>query len=436
MKQKIAIIGAGMLGMALALRLTEAGYQVSIFEKDDDVGGLVSSTRIGDFSWDKFYHVISLTDTHTIDLLRTLKLESQIHWNETKTGFFTDGELYSMSTTLEFLSFPPLTLWNKMRLGFTILYASHIKSGHKLENILVSDWLKRLSGKKTFEKIWLPLLKSKLGDNYKNTNAAFIWAIIARMYAARRSELKMERFGYIAEGYAAILNEMKKYLQQLNVDILCNHSVIKIIDRKKFVEVHSTNGNSLEFDRVVLTIPCSEIVHVCPQLSAHERQRLRDIQYQGVICGMLLVKNPLAGYYITNITDSNIPFTAVIEMTALVDSAQFGGKTLVYLPRYVAQNDPYWEKDEVVIHDDFIAALKKIYPEFKKNEIMSFNVLKAKNVLPITTLNYSQVLLPGTQTSLENILIVNSSQVANGTMNVNEIIALANRKAVELLIHP
>lgn len=431
MKKRIAIVGAGMLGLTLAYRLSVQGHRVCIFEKDNDIGGLTSSTKIGDFSWDKFYHVISLTDINTIDLLKTLNLESQINWNETKTGFFTNGKLYSMSTTLEFLTFPPLGILNKIRLGFTIVYASRIRSGHRLENILVSDWLRRLSGKKTLEKIWLPLLKCKLGDNYKNTNAAFIWAIIARMYAARRSELKKEKFGYVNNGYLAILEGMKKNLRQLNVEILCNYSVTKAIDQKKSVKVETPKG-SFEFDKIIVTIPCSEIVQLCPQLSEPEKQRLGNIQYQGVICGIALLRKPLAGYYITNITDDNLPFTAVIEMTALVDRDQLGGNALIYLPRYVSQKDGYWKKDADEIRDEFIEALNIMYPKFNKSDIISFGISKAKNVLPIPTLNYSQTLLPDTRTSLENLLIVNSSQIVNGTMNVNEIIALANRKVEEI----
>ena len=37
--------------------------------------------------------------------------------------------------------------------------------------------------------------------------AAFIWATIARMYAARRSGLKEERFGYVPGGYARVLEK-------------------------------------------------------------------------------------------------------------------------------------------------------------------------------------------------------------------------------------
>ncbi len=44
------------------------------------------------------------------------------------------------------------------------------------------EWLRRWSGNSTYEKIWLPLLKAKLGDAYQRASASFIWAYIDRMY--------------------------------------------------------------------------------------------------------------------------------------------------------------------------------------------------------------------------------------------------------------
>ncbi|HXG85881.1 MAG TPA: hypothetical protein VNI84_17810, partial [Pyrinomonadaceae bacterium] len=73
----------------------------------------------------------------------------------------------SMSNTLEFLQFPPLDLISKFRLGATIFYASKVKDWKALEKISVEDWLTKLSGKKTFEKMWKPLLKAKLGEAYR-----------------------------------------------------------------------------------------------------------------------------------------------------------------------------------------------------------------------------------------------------------------------------
>jgi hypothetical protein len=55
----------------------------------------------------------------------------------------------------------------------------------------------------------------------------------------------------------------------------------------------------------------------------------------------------------------------------------------------------------------------------------------------VTTLHYSDAVLPSTATSLDRVFVVNSAQIANGTLNVNETLALAERKATELgrLLH-
>ena len=60
---------------------------------------------------------------------------------------------------------------------------------------------------------------------------------------------------------------------------------------------------------------------------------LQAIRYQGIVCASLLLERPLSPYYLTYITDE-APFTAVVEMSALVDRQHFGGRSLVYLPRY------------------------------------------------------------------------------------------------------
>ena len=79
------------------------------------------------------------------ELLDEVELDSKIEWVETKTGFYSEGKLYSMSNTAEFLGFPPLTLIEKLRLGGTIFYASKIRNWKRLEKIPVADWLRRWS---------------------------------------------------------------------------------------------------------------------------------------------------------------------------------------------------------------------------------------------------------------------------------------------------
>ena len=229
MTSRIGIVGGGALGMTLALRLREQGHDVVVLEGARTAGGLAASQQIAGYTWDRFYHVILQSDRDLLALLSELGV-SEPHWGVTRTGFYTDGVLYSLSTSLEFLAFPPISLVDKMRLAGTILYASRVKNWRPLEQILVSDWLRKLSGKRTFERIWLPLLKSKLGENYRIASAAFIWAIIARMYAARRSGLKREQFGYVEGGYATVLARFEKHLETQGIELRTGAPVTAVRD--------------------------------------------------------------------------------------------------------------------------------------------------------------------------------------------------------------
>ena len=428
----IAIVGGGILGMTLALRLHDQGVRVTLIEAAPVTGGLTQSQTLGGFTWDRFYHVILLSDLYLRDLLQELGLTHRMRWGSTRTGFYIGGTLYSLSDALEFVRFPPLSVTDKFRLAATILYASRIKNWRRLEQIPVAKWLRRLSGERTFDRVWLPLLRSKLGENYRLASAAFIWAIIARMYAARRSRLKREMFGYVEGGYNTILHAFLARLDRLGVQTLAGNPVTRVRDLGDQVEVGLAGGGAFTFDRVVLTVPCGQVLALCPDLSASERERLKSVVYQGIVCASLLLRKPLAGFYITNITDSWVPFTGVIEMSALVDRATFGGNALVYLPRYLTQEDGFWQKTDAEIRETFVAALERMYPKFDRNDVLAFQVARVREMLAVSTLHYSERSRPSLRTSLPNVYVVNSAQIANGTLNVNETVALANSSAHEL----
>ncbi len=67
-----------------------------------------------------------------------------------------------------------------------------------------------------------------------------------------------------------------------------------------------------------------------------------------------MLRRPLSGYYLTYLMD-DLPFTAVVEMTALVDPEQLGGHALVYLPKYVAPDDPLFDVPDDEIEARFLA---------------------------------------------------------------------------------
>jgi protoporphyrinogen oxidase len=434
--ERWAVLGGGFLGMTLAHRLAQHGKNVTLFEGADHLGGLASAWSLENVVWDRHYHVTLLSDTYLRSLLAELELEKEMEWVETKTGFYTDGKLYSISNALEFLRFPPLGLLDKLRLGANIFYASKVTNWKKLEKIPVTEWLRRWSGNHTVDKIWLPLLRAKLGENYEKVSAAFIWAIIARMYAARRTGLKKEMFGYVPGGYARVLERFAEVLANEQVDIKLRQAAKKLepsYNGKVCIELE--NGHREAFDQVVLTMAAPLALRLCPGLSKDEQDKLKSIQYQGIVCASLLLKRPLANFYVTNITDPWIPFTAVIEMSALVDRKHFGGHALVYLPKYVTPDDPAFSLSDGEIEAQFVDALMRMYPHFQRRDLVGFRVSRVKYVLALSTLNYSERLPPMT-TSLPGVHVINSAHICNGTLNVNETVQLAEKSAMMLLRLP
>jgi len=174
---------------------------------------------------------------------------------------------------------------------------------------------------------------------------------------------------------------------------------------------------------------------ICKGLRSDEERRLSAIQYQGIICASILLKRPLANFYVTNITDARVPFTAVIEMSALVDKATFGGNSLVYLPKYVVPDDAAFDLSDQALKRLFIDGLKRMYPQLEESDVVCFRVSREKFVFAIPTLNYSKE-LPDMQTSIPGLHLINSAHIVNGTLNVNETVKLAEGIARGLLSLP
>jgi hypothetical protein len=85
------------------------------------------------------------------------------------------------------------------------------------------------------------------------------------------------------------------------------------------------------------------------------------------------------------------------------------------------------------LRTQFIAALKKMYPDFCESDVEAFRVSRVRHVVALTTLNYSDN-LPPMQTSLPGVFAVNSAHIVNGTLNVNETVKLAEDAVRDLLL--
>ena len=90
-KFRIAVIGGGPMGLAVAYELTRLGQQPVLLEADDRLGGMAACL----VRWNtaNLLPLSCLTDTAFFKMLRELGLEDQVQWRTAK-WFYLDRRLY------------------------------------------------------------------------------------------------------------------------------------------------------------------------------------------------------------------------------------------------------------------------------------------------------------------------------------------------------
>jgi protoporphyrinogen oxidase len=418
-----------MMGLSLAYFLQQRGYEVEIFEREDQPGGLSTYHDFGPFVWDRFYHCILPSDRDLIGLVQGLGLHDALRWNVTKTGFFVDETLYSLSNAYEFLRFPPIGLIDRLRLGYTILACSRIRDWRALEAEPVEEWLGHLGGRRNFEKIWKPLLMAKYGDAYERASAVNIWATIRRMFSARREGLKKESLGYVTGGYRTILTRMQERLEAGGARI---HFGVQVQEayRARARWVLETDQGAAPVDQLVFTTPTGLTQRILgrPLPAAGAETAGATVEYVGVVCLALLLRQSLSPYYLVNIADAEVPFTGVIEMTNLTTTAETAGRHLVYVPKYVTADDPLHTLGSEEVLQRFLPGLRKMFGGSVEGAIEAVHRVRAPYVQPLQVRHYAEN-VPTVTGDEEGLFFVNSSQLTASNLNNNEIVRHARRAA-------
>jgi len=417
---RIGIIGGGFMGMALAYRLARGGHAVTVFERDHQIGGLATHHDYGPFFWDRFYHCILPSDTHLIRLLHDVGLGDQLRWTRTLTGFYVDERFHSVSSSLEFLRFPLVGLWGKIRLALTLLYCARIRDWQRLEKIRVEDWLVHTCGRTTYEKLWKPLLLAKLGASYRRVSAVFIWSYITRLFSARDASARREQLGHVSGGYKAVFARLARLIRSAGGEIRLGVAVEQIVPRPEGGLWVAHDGTREAFDKVIFTSPVNVLQNVTTRALVSVADGQGSVEYLGVVCAVLVTRKPLVPYYIVNIADGRIPFTGVIGMSNLVSPQELAGYHLTYLPRYVLSDDPFLRQTDDQLRRVFSDGLRLMFPDLDADDIQSLHINRAFKVQPLQVLNYSS-LVPHVTTRHEDFFVLNTAQFVNATLNNNEV---------------
>ena len=108
--KRVAILGAGFGGMAAAYDLSRAGYDVTIFEAEDHVGGLASGFKEPHWDWsvEKYYHHWFVSDEHMMGIISELGLSEKVLFPRPLTVMYYKGKFYPFDSIPNAIKFPGL----------------------------------------------------------------------------------------------------------------------------------------------------------------------------------------------------------------------------------------------------------------------------------------------------------------------------------------
>ncbi len=103
---RTAVLGAGALGLTVALRLAQRGQRVTVIEKEPLPGGLAAGFEIQPGMWlEKFYHHLFRSDRRAIGLIEELGLGNRLEWKAPITATLRDGRMHQLDSPTSLLRF-------------------------------------------------------------------------------------------------------------------------------------------------------------------------------------------------------------------------------------------------------------------------------------------------------------------------------------------
>jgi protoporphyrinogen oxidase len=387
--KKIAVLGAGPMGLAVAYQLARDGYKPVIFEADDRIGGMTAAFDFSGLMIERYYHFHCISDHAFLKVLDELSLSHQMHWVETKMGYWFKEKLQPWGNPVALLRFKGLSLVAKLRYGLHAFMCTKRNDWKPLDNLEATGWIKRWVGTEAYEILWRRLFDYKFYEHTNNLSAAWIWSRIRRIGKSRYNLFK-EKLGYLEGGSNTLLQALKKNIESNGGKIFLSSPVSKVvIDSKKVIGIE-IKGKLQKFDKVISTIPLPYIPSLIPDLPKDILLKFKARKNIAVVCVIVKLKKPLTENFWLNTNDDDMDIPGIVEYTNLRPLDQH----IVYVPFYMPGEHLKFKEDNSVFINKVRRYMQKINPHLRDDDFIDMRASRYRYAQPICDPGYLNKLPP------------------------------------------
>ena len=383
MGQRIAVLGAGPMGLAVAYQLARDGHQPVVFEADDRVGGMAAAFDFSGLSIERYYHFHCISDHAFLTMLDELGLQDRMHWVATKMGYWYQGRLQAWGNPVALLKFRGLSLAAKFRYGLHAFLATRRQDWAPLDHQDAVTWIRRWVGKEAYEVLWQRLFDYKFYDFTSNLSAAWIWSRIRRI-GRSRSSLFEEKLGYLDGGSETLLEAMRADILSHGGEVRLSTPVTRVVLRDTQVQGVEAGGQFEAFDKVVSTIPLPYVPRVMPDLPAGLLAAFASKKNIAVVCVIAKLRRAVTENFWLNTNDPEMDIPGLVEYTNLHPLAEH----VVYVPFYMPGEHPKFAEPDAAFHDKVRRYLKKINPALVDDDFLDIRASRYRFAQPICEPGY------------------------------------------------
>lgn len=376
--QRIAVLGAGPMGLAVAYQLTLDGHRPVIFEADDRVGGMTAAFDFNGLTIERYYHFHCISDTAFLQTLDELGLAEKMHWVETKMGYWYQNRLQPWGNPFALMKFRGLGLMAKLRYGLHAFLSTKRTDWRPLDKVEATGWIKRWVGAEAYEVLWRRLFDYKFYDYAEGLSAAWIWSRIRRIGRSRYS-LFREKLGYLEGGSETLLQAMKAAIEARGGEVRLKSPISKVVIEAGTVKGVEAPSGFEAFDKVVSTVPLPYVPRLFPDLPPDILTAFRSVKNIAVVCVIAKLRKPVTENFWLNTNDPGMDIPGLVEYSNLRPLDQH----VVYVPFYMPGEHPKFMEPDQAFLDKVQHYLKKINPALHDEDFLDLRASRYRYAQPI-----------------------------------------------------
>jgi protoporphyrinogen oxidase len=421
--RRVAVIGAGAMGLAAAYHALKAGHQVVVYEADKVPGGMAAHFDLGGLSLERFYHFVCKADRPTFELMHELGIADKMRWVPTRMGVYKGGRVHDWGDPIALLKFPGLSPIQKLRYGLMMFVATRRKSAGALEHESAKQWIQSWCGPNVYDELWRPLFDLKFYEFADNISAAWLWTRIKRVGTSRKSLLQ-EELGYIDGGSETLVRALVDAIEKAGGSVRLGAPVAEVVVANGAVKGVRSGDRVEIYDAVISTIPTPLVSNMIPGLPDAAKKAYDAIKNIGVVCVIFRLKKSVTRNFWVNVFDPSMNIPGFVEFSRLRSMPD----TIVYVPYYMPTTSANWKRSDADLVDEAFDYLKRVNPLLTDADRIDARVGRLRYAQPVCPPGFG-AMIPKTQTPLAGLQVADTCSYYPEDRGISESVRWAKLMA-------